>query len=63
MLISACSSFEKAVEVDGHGSLSTALLKLLDKVSPNKLRYCDILPNIDAIPGSVSSPPVSVLTH
>ena len=54
MLISACSSSEKAVEHEGRGRLSVALLKLLDIVSPHKLRYCDILANIDQIPELVS---------
>jgi len=63
MLISACTSFEEAVEHDGRGRLSMALLKLLDTVSPDKLRYCDILLNIDPIPKSVSSVTVSLLTH
>lgn len=50
MLISACRSFEKAIEHEGRGKLSVALLNLLDVVSPKKLRYCDILPNIERIP-------------
>lgn len=53
MLISACNSSEDAREYNGHGKLSTALLKLLDKTSPNKLRYCDILANIEPISLSV----------
>jgi hypothetical protein len=55
MLISACSSFEKAVEHDDRGRLSVAFLKLLDILSPKKLRYCDILGNIAQIPKLVSS--------
>jgi hypothetical protein len=54
MFISACSSFEKALEYDDRGRLSVALLKLLDILSPKKLRYCDILANIDQIPKLVS---------
>jgi len=54
MLISACSSSEKAVEYEGRGRLSVALLKLFDDVSPHKLRYREILENIDQIPGLVS---------
>jgi hypothetical protein len=53
MFISACSSFEEAKESGGHGMLSTALLKLLLNTSPNKLRYRDLLANIEHIPGSV----------
>ena len=54
ILISACSSSEEAVEYEGRGRLSVALLKLLDKVSPNQLRNCDILENIEPIPKLVS---------
>ena len=50
MLISACKSSEDAIESDGRGKLSTVLLKLLYNTSPNKLRYRDILANIDPIP-------------
>jgi len=53
MFISACSSSEDAIEHDGHGRLSTALLKLLFHTSPNKLRYRDLLENIEPIPLSV----------
>jgi hypothetical protein len=49
MLISACNSKEEARENDGHGKFSTALLKVLDKTSPNKLRYRDILANMEPI--------------
>ena len=55
ILISACSSSEKAVEHNGRGRLSVALLKLLERVSPDKLRNCDILANIEPIPKLVSS--------
>jgi len=54
MLISACSSSEKAVEYEGRGRLSVALLKLFNIVSPHTLRYCDILANMDEIPELVS---------
>jgi len=55
MLISACASLEKANEYNGHGRLSTALLKLLngDNTLPNKFRYRDILAKIEFIPESV----------
>jgi len=55
MLISACKSSEKASEYSGHGKLSMALLKLLDRdnTSSNKLRYRDILANMEPIPQSV----------
>ena len=54
ILISACSSFEQVVEHEDRGRLSVALLKLLDIISPHKLRYCDILAKIEPIPKSVS---------
>ena len=57
ILISACSSFEEAVEDEGHGRLSMALLKLLHKVSPDELRNCDILANIEPIPQFVPRSP------
>ena len=53
ILISACRSSEEASEYNGHGRLSMALLKLLDKISPNKLRYRDILANMEPISQSV----------
>jgi len=54
MLISACSSGEDALEyTKGHGKLSTALLKLLDSTSPDKLRYRDILEKMEPIPPTV----------
>jgi len=53
MFISACSSSEDAIEHNGHGRLSTALIKLLFNTSPNKLRYRDLLASIEPIPLSV----------
>ena len=55
MLISACKSTEKASEYNGHGNLSLALLKLLDRddTSSNKIRYRDILANMEPIHQSV----------
>jgi len=50
MLISACNSKEDAIECNGRGKLSTALLKLLDNTSPDKLRYRDILAKMEPIP-------------
>ena len=50
VLISACGSTELAKESNGHGNFSTALLKLLRTISPDKLRYCDILTHMDVIP-------------
>ena len=53
ILLSACKSSEDAREYNGHGKLSMAFLKLLYKTSPNKLRYCDILANMEPISLSV----------
>lgn len=50
MLITACSPSEVAQEVDDRGRLSLALLRLLNSISPDELRYCDILSNMDPIP-------------
>ena len=50
MLIAACTSSEDAMEYNGHGKLSTVLLKLLNNTSPDKLRYRDILANMEPIP-------------
>ncbi|KIM41811.1 hypothetical protein M413DRAFT_138461 [Hebeloma cylindrosporum] len=49
MLISACKSSEDAIEYKGRGKFSTALLKLLESTSPDKLRYRDILANMESI--------------
>jgi len=38
------------MEYNGHGKLSTALLKLLDNTSLDKLRYRDISANLEPIP-------------
>jgi hypothetical protein len=61
IVLSACGVSECARERGGHGVFSTALLKLLDTTSPEKLRYCDILANIEPIPKSVSSVTVSFI--
>ena len=50
MLIASCGSSESAIEVNGHGCFSDALLKLLRSVPPDQLRYADILTLMDAIP-------------
>jgi len=50
ILIAACSSSELAKEVNGHGSFSSALLKLLYSISPDEIRYSDILNYMDMIP-------------
>ena len=50
ILIAACSSSELATEVNGHGNFSTAFLKLLHSISPNEIRYSDILNYMDMIP-------------
>lgn len=63
ILISACSSSEEATEHEGRGRLSVALLKLLDNVSPDKLRNCDILVNIEPIPKLVSSNGICILAR
>ncbi|KAF8875734.1 caspase domain-containing protein [Gymnopilus junonius] len=51
MLIAACGASEQAKEINGHGNFSVALLKLFKTHSPDKLRYCDILTQMDAIQG------------
>ncbi|KAF9477980.1 hypothetical protein BDN70DRAFT_922211 [Pholiota conissans] len=43
VLLSACGHYETAKESNGHGHFSTALLTLLNQVSPHTLRYVDIL--------------------
>ncbi|KDR74095.1 hypothetical protein GALMADRAFT_250859 [Galerina marginata CBS 339.88] len=50
VLIAACSSSEFSVESTEHGNFSSAFLKLLRSVPPDKLRYRDILTHMDAIP-------------
>jgi hypothetical protein len=50
VLISACSSSERAHEVNSRGSFSMAFLKLLYSVSPDELRYRDILEHMDTLP-------------
>ena len=50
MLIAACSYSELAMEVDGRGNFSRAFLKLLHSISPDEIRYCDILDYMDTIP-------------
>lgn len=53
ILLSACEASEEAKENGGHGRFSAALLKLLNEVSVDTLRYSDILkhPKIDKIHG------------
>ncbi|KDR74092.1 hypothetical protein GALMADRAFT_141828 [Galerina marginata CBS 339.88] len=51
VLIAACGSAEQAIESNGHGNFSRAFLKLLRTISPDKLRYCDILKHMDPISG------------
>ncbi|KIM41992.1 hypothetical protein M413DRAFT_142447 [Hebeloma cylindrosporum] len=50
VLIAACSASERATEADGRGSFSSAFLKLLRSISPDELRYRDILTHMDIIP-------------
>ncbi|KAF8879208.1 caspase domain-containing protein [Gymnopilus junonius] len=51
MLLAACGSSEKAVESDGHGNFSAALLKLLQTTPPDQLRHRDVLDFMEKIPG------------
>jgi len=50
VLVASCGPSESAIEVNGHGCFSYALLKLLRSVPPDQLRYADILTQMDAIP-------------
>ncbi|KAF8970608.1 caspase domain-containing protein [Flammula alnicola] len=50
VLVAACSSAEYAKESNGRGSFSTAFLTLLRTTGPDKLRYSDILNDMDLIP-------------
>ncbi|PPR00906.1 hypothetical protein CVT26_015516 [Gymnopilus dilepis] len=50
ILLAACGSLELAVESNGRGNFSSALLNLLKRVPPDELRYCELLGKMDHIP-------------
>lgn len=50
IFIGACGASERAIESNGRGRFSTAFFKLLRTISPEKLRYCDILTHMDHVP-------------
>ena len=62
VLIAACSSSESAMEGGGRGNFTTAFLKLLRTVGPERLRYSDILSQIDPISRCVMYNPFSLYT-
>lgn len=43
ILLAACTSTEKAREIDDRGAFTTELLQVLRAIPPNELRYRDIL--------------------
>ncbi|KAF8968688.1 hypothetical protein BDZ97DRAFT_1754992 [Flammula alnicola] len=55
VLVAACNSAEYAKESNGRGNFSTAFLTLLRTTGPDKLRYSDILKEMDLIPKLVTS--------
>ncbi|PVG00050.1 hypothetical protein CPB86DRAFT_813539 [Serendipita vermifera] len=51
VLLAACSEHEQAIEQDGHGQFTTALLRLLRNEGAEKLTYSDVLRQLENIPG------------
>lgn len=47
ILLAACDPKQLAKERNGHGAFTHSLLKLLSQVPPYKLRYSDIVSNLN----------------
>ena len=50
VLLAACGAQELAIEDQGRGVFTQALLFLLTSVSPDNIRYCDVLKMIYELP-------------